>query len=114
MNRRTVLGLISLLFLLTAAGLTWGMGWREASNDVFVGVLLRVGLVTGAAWLAYDQIKSALSKSSWKPWAIGGLLILLLAIRRDLALIVIGVLIVAGVVHWVLRIASFNRPTPKN
>lgn len=84
--QRTMLGILSLL-LIVAAGVIY-LYAPAGSNDFFVGIPLRVGLVLGALWLAHPHL-DVLPKV-----LLGFVVVLMLVIAvfaRSKGLIIVGV-----------------------
>ena len=69
--RRVALGIIAVLFLVAAVVRTWQIGLPAVQESMFTSICLRVGLVLGAAWLAYDQLQQLAERVP--PWLIAGI-----------------------------------------
>lgn len=91
--RRTILGILALGLLAAAGGLYWG-GLADDYTPV-LSACLRLGLVLGALWLAFDQVDDFVSRTS--PWMMGGaLLCLLIIVVRPRAILAVGPLLAAA------------------
>lgn len=90
--RRLALGGLALLFLMGSAGIWLSVGLRENTWQTAASICLRVGLVLGAGWLAYDQLQRAAAKTP--PWLAGsvGLALLVLVFRPRALIYVLPVL----------------------
>jgi hypothetical protein len=77
--RRHALGLFAVTFLTAAGILAYRIGLNEVQESVSTSICLRVGLVLGAAWLAYPQLQQL--GRQFPPWLIAatafGMLLLL-------------------------------------
>jgi peptidoglycan/LPS O-acetylase OafA/YrhL len=96
--RRTILGILAILFLLAAAILYY-FGPLDATWQMLRNNAVRIGLVLGAFWLAYPQ----LSRIPW--WFVQAMLAAALVIAINprvapkVALIVLPLLLVL----WIVR-----------
>jgi len=109
--RRHALGLFSILFLLGGGAIWSFIGLAENTWQTAASTCLRVGLLLGAGWLAYDQVGQVLKKTP--PWLAGTLaLAVLIAIIRPRAMLYLLPLL-AGLallqfIGWLFK------PLPKN
>lgn len=97
MNRRLTLGLAAIALLATGLPLS-----LMDSGSVLGAACIRVGLVTSAAWMAYDDLKKI------APWMLGAVLmgLAVVAWRPKLVVIVVPVLIA----FWFLRPRASRSP----
>jgi hypothetical protein len=99
--RRLLIGIIA-LGLLTAAGALYAQGLAEKNVMVLSGCL-RMGLVMGAIWLAYDQVHQIIRRTpTWVAGAIG-ICLLVIVVRPRL------VLALAPLLAGVLALHYFGR-----
>ncbi|MFK8114897.1 MAG: hypothetical protein AB8B91_22030 [Rubripirellula sp.] len=109
--RKAIFGVASVI-LLGAAGSGYQFGWIESllgsksAAQFAIAGMVRVGLVCGAIWLAFDSLKRP---ARWLPpglAAIGVLLIVVIAAQPKLILVLapaIGVLATLGAVVRAFR-----------
>jgi hypothetical protein len=71
---RTRLGWISIVLLVIAAVLTWGPFKQEGSS--LHGAFVRIGLITAAIWLAWDDLVKL------NPWTVGGVIVSIILVGR--------------------------------
>lgn len=92
--RRVILGILAVVFVAGGASLYF-FDQAEETMPGASGVLLRVGAVLGAFWLAYPQLSSI----PW--WFVQAALVaaLLVAFRPKAALVVLPILAVL----WIIR-----------
>lgn len=107
--RRILMGILALLFL-AAAGVVYLRAApaedffliRQVPDDekFWLSVLLRVGLVLGAMWLAYEQVVKIGQRSP--PWLLGciGLCLLVIVIRPKAILIVVPLLALVALLQF--------------
>ena len=90
---RLLIGIIA-LGLLIAAGVLYSQGYAEKNVMVLSGCI-RMGLVLGAVWLAYDQVHQIIRRTP--PWVAGAIgICLLVIVVRPKALLALAPLL-AGV-----------------
>lgn len=96
--RRTALGILALAFLMAAGGIF--LRGLAHEYTLVLSVCLRMGLVLGAMWLAYEQAHEMIR--STPPWVMGGAALgLLVIVVRPRAIIVVGPLLAgAAALHW--------------
>jgi len=106
--RRTLLGILSFALLMGACGLIL-RGMVDEYPLVF-SACLRMGLVLGAIWLAYEQVYEIVRRTP--PWMMGGAALgLLVVVIRPRAIVAVGPLLAsAAALHWVGKILN---PTPR-
>ena len=99
---RMLIGIIALALLVTAAVL-YAQGLAEKHVLVLSGCL-RMGLVLGAIWLAYDQVRDIARKTP--PWVAGAILIcLLVVVVRPRAIFAVGPLLAGALaLHYLGRL----------
>ena len=100
--RRLLIGIIA-LGLLLAAGLLYAQGLAD-ENIVVLSGCIRMGLVLGAIWLAYDQVAQIIQKTP--PWIAGAIGIsLLVVVIRPRALLALGPLFAGALaLHYIGRL----------
>ena len=105
--RRTLLGILALSFLLTAGGLFF-LGFASEYTLV-LSASLRMGLVLGALWLAFDQVHEIVRRTP--PWVMGGIALgMIVVVVRPRAILAMAPLLAgAAALHWFGR---FLKPTP--
>ena len=111
--RRTLLGILALSFLLTAGGLFF-LGFASEYTLV-LSASLRMGLVLGALWLAFDQVHEIVRRTP--PWVMGGIALgmIVVVVRPRAIAAVFPLLLGAAALHW---LGQFFKPAssamPKN
>jgi hypothetical protein len=99
---RTLVGLISLICLLSSAGLFLVHGGDEGWEMWYAG-FLRVGLLMGAFWQALPTKSRDAAWAEVSPMAlIGGLVLLFIAVRRPK--VFIPLFVIVGAILFVLRL----------
>ena len=96
--RRILIGILSLLFL----GAAGALYFIDYDNSVYLlSVCLKVGLVLGAIWLAYDNVLKISQRSP--PWLLGiiGVGLLVIVIRPKMIVVVAPLLAGIGVLQFV-------------
>jgi hypothetical protein len=88
--QRTILGVLAIVLLLSAA-ILW-LVWRDAENTMTLAFCWRMGAVVTAAWLAYDDIQRL---PGWLLATLPVLAIVLVRWPRYLLLIVPVVIVLA-------------------
>ena len=105
---RTLVGLISLVCLLSSAGLFLVYGGDEAWEMWYAG-FLRVGLLMGAFWQALPTKSRDAAWAEVSPMAlVGGLVLLFVAVRRPK--VFIPLFVILGAVLFVLRLLRRGDP----
>jgi hypothetical protein len=111
--RRILIGLLALLFL----GAAVALHFSDFENSVFLlSVCMKVGLVLGAMWFAYDQVLKISQRSP--PWLLGiiGVSLLVIVIRPK-AFVIVGPLLAAiallQCVGWLFKPLPKPRKTPR-
>jgi len=110
--RRTLLGILSLVFLMGAAGIF--LGGLAQEYTLVLSVCLRMGTVLGAMWLAYEQVHEIIRRTP--PWVMGGAALgLLVVVVRPRAIAVVGPLLAgAAALHWLGKILNpMSQPKKK-
>jgi len=106
--RRTLLGILSLALLMGAGGIFL----RGLVNEypLVFSASLRMGLVLGAMWLAYEQVHEIIRRTP--PWVMGGAALgLLIIVVRPRAIVAVGPLLAgAAALHWLGKILN---PEPR-
>jgi len=97
MYRRTIIGLLGLGCLINAAALVLSWGFDEAKNDIRTGVLVRIGLLLCAIWLAWPQFKE-LVQALPRVVLIGGGIVLIAGVlyARLLPIVILLVAVAIG------------------
>lgn len=91
--RRHAFGIFALIFVI--AGVYFALQPPRETTQWFYGVLLRVGLVLGALWLAYPEL------SRVPPWLFGVLAVAIgIVMVRPRLIIIVAPAVVA---IWILR-----------
>ncbi len=98
--RRILIGITALSFLGAAAAL-FIRGDGNDENVFLLSVCMKVGLVLGAMWLAYDQVLKISQRSP--PWLLGiiGVGLLVVVIRPRTLVIVAPLLAAIAVLQFV-------------
>lgn len=104
--RRHAFGLIGIVFLIGAAIGLAQSGINDAQNSMLASILLRVGLVLGAIWLAYPQLEQLFQRVP--PWlvAVVGLALLVVVVRPKAIFAVAPILGAVAVLQffgWLMR-----------
>lgn len=96
--RRILMGILALVFL-GAAGAIYLRGVTD-ENMFLLSVCQRVGLVLGAMWLAYEQVRKIGQRSP--PWLLGciGLCLLVLVVRPRAILLVAPLLMLVAALQF--------------
>jgi hypothetical protein len=119
--RRHAFGLIGILFLaLAIVGLVYA-GSGGAQRSMAASICMRVGLVLGAIWLAYPQLKQIVERvPAWMMVSVG-LAVAVLVVRPRAILAIGPVLLVIFVLQflgWLFRPlpnpkrSTTRKPTP--
>jgi len=108
--RRTILGSLSLALLMGAGGLV--LRGMVDEYPLAFSACLRMGLVLGAIWLAYEQVYEIVRRTP--PWMMGGAALgLLVVVIRPRAIVAVGPLLAtAAALHWLGKILNPG-PRPK-
>ncbi len=105
--RRTLLGILALSFLSVAGGIFL----RGSASDytLVLSVCLRMGLVLGALWLAFDQVHDMIRRTP--PWVMGGIALgMIVVVVRPRAILAVAPLLAgAAALHW---LGQLLKPTP--
>ncbi len=96
--RRLLLGILAFVLLATAGGIFLSGAAHEYT--LVLSAALRMGLVLGALWLAFDQVQEIFRRTP--PWLLGGIaLCLLVIVVRPRALVAVAPLIAsAAALHY--------------
>ncbi|NOY43278.1 MAG: hypothetical protein GXP26_15775 [Planctomycetes bacterium] len=99
---RLLIGIIA-LGLLATAGVLYAQGLAQEYVIVLSGCL-RMGMVLGAIWLAYDQVHEIIRRTP--PWLIGAIgLSLVVVVVRPRAILALGPLLAGAVaLHYLGRL----------
>ncbi|NOY29359.1 MAG: hypothetical protein GXP28_04035 [Planctomycetes bacterium] len=107
--RRTLLGILALVFLMTAGGIF--LRGLAHESTLALSVCLRMGLVLGAMWLAYEQVHEIIRRTP--PWVMGGAALgLLVVVVRPRAIIAVGPLLVSAAALYGL--GKFLKPVQRS
>jgi len=111
--RRILMGVLALLFLGAAGGIY--LNGVTDDNMFLLSVCQRVGLVLGAMWLAYEQVRKISQNSP--PWLLGsiGLCLVVLVVRPKAILIVAPLLAVVAALQffgWLFKPLPNPRKAP--
>lgn len=102
--RRILLGIIALGSL--TAGLVMLPIWNPAQQENYLGYLLiKVGLVLGAIWLAMPQVEDLLKKTPPWLWAVIGLSLLAAVFTKSFIIIlpIVAVICFLQFVGWLFK-----------
>lgn len=104
---RHLLGVASLLLLVTGSILFFTQSTAAGTFEMFIGACIRVGFVLAAVWLAWPQLSRLFSRIS--PVALGFVLlaVALLAWRPRLIVVIGPILALAGLLHL---LGFFTKP----
>ncbi len=112
--RRILIGILAILFL-GAAGAIFLRGVTD-ETEFLLSVCLRVGLVLGAMWLAYEQVLAISQRTP--PWLLGciGACLAVIVIRPRTIVIVAP--LIAGIavlqfVGWLFKPLPNRRKAPR-
>jgi len=107
--RRALLGILSLVFLMGAGGIF--LSGLAQEHTLALSVCLRMGIVLGAMWLAYEQVHEIIRRTP--PWVMGGAALgLLVVVVRPRAIVAVGPLLAgAAALHW---LGKFLNPKPQS
>jgi len=99
---RLLIGIVALGLLVTAAVL-YAQGLAQ-ENIIVLSGCLRMGLVLGAIWLAYEQVHDIARRTP--PWVLGAIGIsLLIIVVRPRAILALGPLLAGALVlHYLGRL----------
>ena len=115
--RRHALGIFAIAFLVAAGVRLYKIGVDDAQASMMTSVFLRVGLVLGAAWLAWPQLKQLAQRVP--PWlmAVAFLALIIVMMRPRYILVlapILAALAVLQFVGWLFRpLPRPNRPGPR-
>ncbi len=104
--RRHLLGILSLVLL---AGAVYGLlryGTAESQASMLSSMCLRIGLVLGAIWLAFPQVRQL--SGTMSPWMVApfALLGIIVLARPRTAVVMVPIALALGVlafVGWLLK-----------
>ena len=110
--RRLALGCFSFLFLVAAAVQLYRDGIASAESSMMASICLRVGLVLGATWLAYPQLRQVGQRVP--PWFLGTVfLALIFVLIKPRAILAIAPILAAiAVLQYLAQL--FKPPGPRN
>lgn len=105
LSRRVIAGLISLALLVVGGFLVLTRGYED-ETAFFSGVCVKVGLVLGAACLAWPTVEKLGSRLPTIVNVAVLSCVVLVAVRPRLMPLIVGLVVAIIVVHFGLRLAS--------
>ena len=98
--RRLILGIIAVVALMVGGMIYFT---NPAASQGFAGILVRLGLVLGAFWLAWPQLQTLGPSQSLPVVSLFGALLLVAVIRPRLFFLAFILVVVGLVLNWGLR-----------
>ncbi|MEM7455514.1 MAG: hypothetical protein AAF456_14270 [Planctomycetota bacterium] len=103
--QRIITGILAAVFLLAGAFLSLSGDSHDpfGSNVGFAGILVRVGLMLGAVWLAWKELEALRRRASTIVVVAIGVLLLMVAVRPRLIPIAAAIFVAGLTINGILR-----------